>query len=339
MTFNPRAALRRIGNQEVEHAGLWFDCWAPGDDATREASHVAKTAEIGIPALYPHAFARWEASLIARGIRPRVGIVEGRMVLGLGAESVIETAISLHRTYGVPYIPGSALKGLAAAYARRFLSGEWAADGSAYTTVFGRGGHTGAAGYITFFDALYIPSLSPGDCPLRPDVLTVHHQNYYNSDQPNPPADWDSPIPVPFLSATGRYLLALDGPSAAWVERVFDLLAAALQELGIGAKTSSGYGRMRVERVAGIGQGNADAAPVDPAVAQVDELLKLLNALPPKRVATEIEKFYHQAVALEVGPTQRARIAAAIIAKVREAKREEQTAKRPWYQTVQGWVG
>jgi len=40
-----------------------------------------------------------------------------RVVVGLGAESVLETSIRLHRIYGFPIIPGTALKGLARAYA------------------------------------------------------------------------------------------------------------------------------------------------------------------------------------------------------------------------------
>jgi CRISPR-associated protein Cmr6 len=40
-----------------------------------------------------------------------------RVIVGLGAESVLETSIRLHRVYGFPILPGSALKGLTRAYA------------------------------------------------------------------------------------------------------------------------------------------------------------------------------------------------------------------------------
>jgi len=39
--------------------------------------------------------------------------VDWRMVVGLGAENVHETSMTLHHIYGIPYIPGSALKGIA----------------------------------------------------------------------------------------------------------------------------------------------------------------------------------------------------------------------------------
>ncbi len=41
---------------------------------------------------------------------------KSRLIIGLGDESVYETSIRLHRNYGVPYVPGSALKGVAKHY-------------------------------------------------------------------------------------------------------------------------------------------------------------------------------------------------------------------------------
>jgi len=41
-----------------------------------------------------------------------------RFVVGLGAAHVLETGITLHRLFGLPIIPGSALKGAAKAYAQ-----------------------------------------------------------------------------------------------------------------------------------------------------------------------------------------------------------------------------
>ncbi|WP_086976049.1 type III-B CRISPR module RAMP protein Cmr6 [Archaeoglobus fulgidus] len=49
---------------------------------------------------------------------------KSRLVVGLGDESVYETSIRLHRNYGVPYIPGSALKGVAKHYAFSILARE-----------------------------------------------------------------------------------------------------------------------------------------------------------------------------------------------------------------------
>lgn len=263
-----RKNLSSVDPTIIEHAGLWLDRLLPtlprvGEPVKRspQAEHIAAAARIVEPAAYRPAFVRWAEALRTGGAALRTGVVEGRMVVGLGGESVLETAVTLHRVYGVPYIPGTALKGMAAAYARRFLAGEWAAGGRAYTTVFGTGGHSGSAGYITFYDALYIPGSSQGGRPLESDVLTVHHQDYYNMGGRSAPADWDSPNPVAFVSVTGAYLLALAGPSEAWVERTFELLGAAFAEIGVGAKTSSGYGRLSVRPYQGL------SAPLPPSAA------------------------------------------------------------------------
>ncbi|RMH34894.1 MAG: type III-B CRISPR module RAMP protein Cmr6, partial [Gammaproteobacteria bacterium] len=167
------------------------------------------------------------------------------LAINLGTESVLETSIALHHTYGVPYIPGSALKGLAASFAHQHLDGdEWRKEsGWAHKELFGT---TEQAGCVTFFDALYRPPeyFQQGKpiTPLRPDIITVHHPEYYRGED-TPPSDWDSPTPIPFLTATGKYLFAISGPEE-WVNVTFDILEHALEAKGIGAKTSSGYGRM-----------------------------------------------------------------------------------------------
>lgn len=209
-------------------------------------------AQLGEPPAYRTFFIRWAQSLACSGAQLYRASCRGRLIVGLGDESVLETAITLHHTYGVPVIPGSALKGLAAAYARQRLTGtNWHVNGDAYQDVFGS---TADAGFVTFFDALPIPG-SGAELPipgsgvkrqlLHLDVLTVHHPDYYEG-KGTAPADWDSPNPVPFLSTTGDFLIALamsdlgDG----WPEQVSKLLRLALEEYGVGAKTSSGYGRM-----------------------------------------------------------------------------------------------
>lgn len=162
------------------------------------------------------------------------------MIVGLGAESVIETAVALHHTYGVPYIPGRALKGLASSFAhQRLADNAWRKlQGYAHRKIFGT---PERAGSITFYDALFIPGTASSG-PLHPDIMTPHHTDYYR-DGGAPPADWDSPTPISFLSATGGYLLAVGGPEP-WRQAAMTLLLEALEEMGVGGKTSSGYGRL-----------------------------------------------------------------------------------------------
>jgi CRISPR-associated protein Cmr6 len=243
-----RIALTDIKSDAVRtaHAGLWLNKFL-GEPETKDADLKRKLIEGVINQktshdtrdIYKEFVARWKRTLETYGAETRKAKVRGRMVVGLGSESVLETSIALHHTYGVPYIPGSALKGLARRYAKKDVEG-WTTEHT--EIVFGNDKKVekAYAGYITFFDALYLPG--KGEQALHADVMTVHHGDYYMNEN-IPPADWDDPTPIPFLSATGTYLIALAGPTG-WIEPTFKLLECALKEEGIGAKTSSGYGRM-----------------------------------------------------------------------------------------------
>jgi len=196
--------------------------------------------------VYRMAYERWAGGLNTPA-KETVSI-PWRLAIGLGNESVLETGITLHRTYGTPLIPGSALKGLAAHYCHTVwgaADGEYLSNGSLYREMFGI---TADAGHITFHDAWILPdSLSSG---LVLDVMTPHHGGYYMSkEDTEPPSDFDDPIPVPFLSIRGRFYLAVtcdgEGEQAQnWANRALVLLKEALKEWGVGGKTNSGYGRM-----------------------------------------------------------------------------------------------
>lgn len=257
------------------HAGLWLDkCLTDVEEkGPGRQAHFCELDKISIPADYRRFFERWRESVQALEPHTRVAeaTVQGRMAIGLGAESALETAITLHRTYGVPYIPASALKGLTAAAAHKHLedpgwrkAGKDTEIGESHRILFG---DQESSGYVTFHDALWIPN---GDkLPLDLDVMTVHHPDYYQGKNDCPPADWDSPNPVAFVSARGRYLLALTGPEE-WVDAAMEILKEALEKDGIGAKTAAGYGRLAIPEAAkpqemdwrpmlkGLGPGNAD---------------------------------------------------------------------------------
>lgn len=260
------------------HPGLWLDKYIEKqerDDVGVRAQLVREVATIAEPAIYKPFYDRWRKLLSEQGAKVREAHARGRMIVGLGSESVLETSIALHRTYGLPYIPGSSLKGLVSSYVRNYLGDEWQEgnESKAFNILFG---DTKGAGYITFFDALYIPGTGGGvqKKALYPDIITVHHQQYYQrGGNITPPADWDSPIPVPFLSATGHYLVALAAPDLEpalkpiWIDKTFGILGRALRDIGIGAKTSSGYGRMTLEE-------EKVEIPIDPEIARLAEEIR-----------------------------------------------------------------
>jgi CRISPR-associated protein Cmr6 len=160
-----------------------------------------------------------------------------RVVVGLGTESVLETSIRLHRIYGFPIIPGSALKGLARAYAE-VVEGRNEED-SLFADVFGKSPPEAQAGEVIFFDA--IPA-NPDTLKLELDVMNPHYAPYYQGTQP--PADYHSPVPIFFLTIGpgSEFLFAVASQNADLATKAKEWLKKALEEMGVGAKTVAGYG-------------------------------------------------------------------------------------------------
>lgn len=181
---------------------------------------------------------------------------------GLGISHPVENGFAWHQTLGVPFLAASGVKGMLRAWTecwRDFDSEE--ARQAAITRCFGAsaGDADSSAGNLIFFDALPIERVH-----LAADVMTPHMGKWYEQghDIHGPqdyatkaPADWYSPVPVPFLvvkKAAFRFMIAprLIGDETADAQARADALDAiqqleqALEWLGAGAKTAAGYGRM-----------------------------------------------------------------------------------------------
>src|SRR5579883_428883 len=241
-------------------------------NAAREAARSDS-----LRALYAEAYRQWERSSAAgTPFRSERLTTASRLIVGLGLENVLETGLRLHHTYGVPIVPGSALKGLASHYCdevwgqrhlgdnapqenKRFRRKRPAdeVEGDYHRLLFGT---TEDGGVITFHDAWIVPE-SLDDGALRLDVMTPHHPKWQTSEAP--PTDFDSPVPVSFLSVAGTFDVRLSwsgpadiprGKAEAWIALAMEILREALAEWGVGGKTSSGYGRLvPAESLAGAG--------------------------------------------------------------------------------------
>jgi CRISPR-associated protein Cmr6 len=240
------------------NAGLWIDVMFPGEkpEAQFTAPHLRKLENLPLPEGYTEAFALRERALGQLADAGRATLFDasatGRFIVGLGSKGALELGITLDRTWGVPYLPGTALKGLASSAAHRARVDGWQkpkgwpaapapkdlAELSDHQVLFGT---TTQAGVVTFHDAWWRPAPI---VPLHPDTMTVHHPEYYQGSDEKivAPTDTDEPVPIPFLSCTGVFLCAIEGPPT-WVEVAVAWLKLGLETLGLGAKTSSGYGR------------------------------------------------------------------------------------------------
>ncbi len=236
--------------------------------------------------------------------------VDSRLVIGLGSPSVYGTSMTLHHIYGIPYIPGQAVKGIArhwflqeimndeklknvdnkqvlvvekffetvskekksedcfeklAVLADKKFKDKFTIkrknekdvvpeDATIEFLKSSKGkceefqslfGTQQSEGMMIFFDAF-----PTGEIKLKTDIMTSHYGDYYSGKEP--PADYLSPNPIPFLTVedtTFQFVVGvrkrfkeekIDGKSLP--EKAEELIKTALTQHGIGAKTAVGYG-------------------------------------------------------------------------------------------------
>ncbi len=246
-----REHIRALDRRSAAHCGLLWDMGLKqlldsGDDKRALLGDIVAAAG-NCHDVYRLAYERWRASLTQH--KMDVFQVKGRFVTGLGLKNALETGLRLQHTYGVPILPGSGLKGLC----RHFCNEVWGLSDAAFRAggefdqlLFGT---TSQQGLAEFEDAWMVPE-SLKSSPLQPDVMTVHQRGYYaDASRPAAPDGASHPVPVPFLSVRGRFLVAIrvDGEresAGPWMDAAFQLCKDALEYWGAGGKTSSGYGRM-----------------------------------------------------------------------------------------------
>jgi len=138
------------------------------------------------------------------------------LVCGLGVAHVLETALTLHHIWGVPYIPGSSLKGVCRQvvfwklvegksipenelenFQKKFY-GELAIDNEdmlVYQLLFGA---QDFKGLLLFLDVY--PECN-NEKIFKLDIMNPHYSKYYgDSTGETPPGDWENPTPIFFLT-------------------------------------------------------------------------------------------------------------------------------------------
>jgi CRISPR-associated protein Cmr6 len=221
---------------------------------------------------------------------------------GLGNEHPLENGFAFLNPYGLPYLPGSGVKGVVRQAARELASGEWgdtqgwnrdekyslkigkeAIDLCIIDVLFGRETPSGESGHVrgalSFWDV--VPQID-GEL-LAVEVMTPHQGHYYQ--QGGTPHDSGSPNPINFLTVPpkSRFTFHVQcdlahlrrlAPSLAEGERWKGLVEAAFQHafqwLGFGAKTSVGYGAF-VPAKQSVNNGSHPVAPAPPAARRAPE--------------------------------------------------------------------
>ena len=208
--------------------------------------------------LFRNAFGQRAALTIAQ--------LEGRLAINL-ADSLIQNAgICLDRLFGMPFIPGSAVKGVCRHAALEELKSASAEKKQllfdSFRAVFGTADTDFRNGELQTFRGLlsdraenqkgaisFLPAYPVNEARLVVDLTNVHYSEYYRSGRMEDLSK-ESPKPNPFPAVeVGAQFAFCLVQNDIHIDTAPDLLAAATRWLetaltvkGLGAKTASGYG-------------------------------------------------------------------------------------------------
>jgi len=249
------------------HPGLWFDRYFSAYEPDfRKVDKAAQTKDEDSPSK------QWlsgfdgpmgdRSQLQAAALRAlqrvhnfggaaRVLHCTGRFVSGIGNAHPVENGFSWHPTLGVPYLPGSGVKGLVRAALEVGLDASEAERHELLRRWFGtavKGDVAEQAGAFVFLDALPV-----APCAIKLEVLAPHMGKWYEKGGKSPlrpdtmPGDWHSPVPIFWLAASDLQLqfavMPRPGATAESLDELWQALEYALDTMGAGAKTAIGFGQ------------------------------------------------------------------------------------------------
>nr|WP_244773162.1 type III-B CRISPR module RAMP protein Cmr6 [Alysiella crassa]UOP06821.1 type III-B CRISPR module RAMP protein Cmr6 [Alysiella crassa] len=156
------------------------------------------------------------------------------MYTGLSSAGALETGLTTHHTYGMPMLAGSSVKGATASYAEKIGLPE-----NVRQILFGDEDNAGA---VVWHDAWWIPNGKP----FAGEIITTHHQEYYNGKQEHAD-EMENSIPNQQIACQGSFYFVVECDNTAWANFANQLLFEMLQNQGMGSKTASGYGYFTVD--------------------------------------------------------------------------------------------
>ena len=198
-----------------------------------------------------------------------IATLKSRLIVNQAGGILENAGLCLHRHFGYPYIPGSAVKGLA----RHAAWCKWKAEedgerkleiAKRIAQVFGypTGDKDGldeflkphvkeCAGAVCFMAAEPV-----GKAPLVMDIVNCHHPKYYQGEQTEA-TDTENPIPnfFPAVEKGAQFqfqLIPLRMCSEEDMLSAKKWLVEAIKVHGIGAKTAAGYGWFEYVDVSGV---------------------------------------------------------------------------------------
>ncbi len=275
--------------KKCKNLGLILDKYPPDAAVQKSEGKSSWLKEIATgnyidARLMESVYRRWLNMTTAVGALRFSAATDWRMVVGLGGETVLETDLTLHPLYGIPYIPGSALKGLTRGYVTGevFPSKDIEHDNETVKRIFGSQEH---AGMVIFFDAMPVD----GKAAFVLDIMNSHYPNYYGEKKL--PTNDQNPNPVTFLTVTNTTFMFALAPRYSGAKEDVELakgwLQTALEKYGIGGKTSAGYGYFK-----DIREGQESTITAQPTqIAITSTPSPAQKPMPGERIRPNIPKF------------------------------------------------
>lgn len=264
--------------------GLWDKNDFAAKEAWKKVTQLSERDKDTMKELLGRQAASFTASVQESARLSMSALAVAPFATGLGNEHPLENGFAFLNPYGLPYLPGSGVKGVLRCAAQELASSEWsdthgwisekihvighsrdAVELSPIDALFGlestHGSNQHVRGALTFWDV--IPQIK-GDA-LAVEVMTPHQTHYYQkkcdpkAGDSASPHDSGQPVPINFLTVPAgsafSFFVTCDlahlehlAPDLAANDRWKALLTAAFEHayqwLGFGAKTSVGYGAM-----------------------------------------------------------------------------------------------
>ncbi|MDQ6951768.1 MAG: type III-B CRISPR module RAMP protein Cmr6 [Mariprofundales bacterium] len=269
---------------------IWDAQWEIGSDAKIEAAKSVLAMHSDDHQRMEALTLRQQSQALALGevVVTYPAVSTAPFVSGMGYEHPLENGFAFLTPYGLPYLPGSSIKGVL-----RRAAEEIEIDGDLIAQLFGSSADAGEQGALSFWDLF-----PQGDLAL--DIMTPHHSGYLQKT--GTPHDSESPTPLPFLTvapgAKFTFRVQRIRPlKCDWHSILQQCFNHAFDWLGFGAKTAVGYGAMQFDAAAenAFGQARQKEAEKRGVRAQHDaEVAQLAAMTPLDRELAQLEKLQAQ---------------------------------------------
>lgn len=272
MTFYSVPAYLKPEQGKIANFGLLFQRYYPYDDLPNDKDIPHKESAQKLCKMYqPHGATK----IIAQRNDTQYACLESmaknnngnsilelsaaltsRFITGIGEPTPGEVGMAFDRNSGAPYIPAASVKGAV----RNAYAVNYARKNPSEVGVSGTIEEEQVPGLTELFGALDTKEASRGGYvfmdtysseapPVVEDIMNPHFSKYYQGE--GPPSEIENPNPIKFLAVEKNCTFYfrgffVDPECIPYRADLIEAYTVALTEFGLGAKTSSGYGRFTI---------------------------------------------------------------------------------------------